>query len=107
MKNIPKIDNKTIIGYSNLSNLLSIAALALVYGAVFKVNNFNTYVVYLGIGLVTWNTISAVVGSAPNLFEHNHAHVLNTSLNPVFYTLEEWSFQLQTFVQSFLLVLLS
>ena len=24
MKNIPKIDNKIIIGYSNLSNLLSI-----------------------------------------------------------------------------------
>ena len=24
MKNIPKIDNKTIIGYSNLSSLLSI-----------------------------------------------------------------------------------
>ena len=32
-----------------LSNLLSIAALALVYGTVFKVQDFNTYVVYLGI----------------------------------------------------------
>ena len=31
-----------------LSNLLSIAALALVYGTVFKVQDFNTYVVYLG-----------------------------------------------------------
>ena len=30
--------------------LLSIAALALVYGTVFKVQDFNTYVVYLGIG---------------------------------------------------------
>ncbi len=89
-----------------LSNLFSIAILALVYGAVFKVQDFNTYVVYLGVGLVVWNSISAAIGSAPNLFEHNRPHVHNTNLNPVFYTLEEWSFQLQTLSQSFLLVIL-
>ncbi len=100
---------RTVLGsfWLGLSNLFSIAALALVYGAVFKVQDFNTYVVYLGTGLVVWNTIAAAVGSAPNLFEHNQAHVHNTNLNPVFYTLEEWAFQLQTFVQSFLLVLLA
>ena len=90
-----------------LSNLLSIAALALVYGTVFKVQDFSTYVVYLGIGLVVWNGISAAVGSAPNLFEHNHAHVHNTNLNPIFYVLEEWAFQVQTFLQSFALVVLA
>ncbi len=90
-----------------LSNLFSIAILAIVYGTVFKVQDFNTYVVYLGLGLVVWNSIAAAIGSAPNLFEHNHAHVHNTNLNPVFYTLEEWAFQLQTFVQSFLLVILA
>ena len=74
-----------------LSNLLSIAALALVYGTVFKVQDFSTYVVYLGIGLVVWNGISAAIGSAPNLFEHNQAHVHNTNLNPIFYVLEEWA----------------
>ena len=100
---------RTLFGsfWLGLSNLFSIAALALVYGTVFKVQNFNTYVVYLGIGLVIWNTIASAVGSAPNLFEHNQAHVHNTNLNPVFYTLEEWSFQLQTFCQSFLMVLLA
>ena len=41
------------------------------YGTVFKVQDFNTYVVYLGIGLVVWNGISSAIGSAPNLFEHN------------------------------------
>ncbi len=99
---------RTLFGsfWLGLSNLFSIAALALVYGAVFKVENFNTYVVYLGVGLVIWNSIAAAIGSAPNLFEHNHAHVHNTNLNPVFYTLEEWAFQLQTFIQSFLLVVL-
>ena len=89
-----------------LSNLLSIAALALVYGTVFKVQDFSTYVVYLGIGLVVWNGISAAIGSAPNLFEHNQAHVHNTNLNPIFYVLEEWAFQVQTFLQSFALVVL-
>jgi len=90
-----------------LSNLLSIAALALVYGSVFKVQDFNTYVIYLGVGLVVWNGISSAIGSAPNLFEHNHAQVHNTNLNPIFYVLEEWAFQLQTFLQSFVLVVLA
>ena len=62
---------------------------------------------YLGIGLVVWNGISAAIGSAPNLFEHNQAHVHNTNLNPIFYVLEEWAFQLQTFSQSFGLVVLA
>jgi lipopolysaccharide transport system permease protein len=100
---------RTFLGsfWLGLSNLLSIAALALVYGTVFKVQDFNTYVVYLGVGLVTWNGISAAIGSAPNLFEHNHAQVHNTNLNPIFYVLEEWAFQLQTFLQSFALVVLA
>lgn len=100
---------RTILGsfWLGLSNLLSIAALALVYGTVFKVQDFNRYVVYLGIGLVVWNGISAAIGSAPNLFEHNQSQVHNTNLNPIFYVLEEWSFQLQTFLQSFALVLLA
>ena len=87
-----------------LSNLFSVAVLSAVYGTVFKVQDFQTYVVYLGLGLVVWNTMAAAISSAPTLFEHNHSHVHNTNLNPVFYTLEEWSFQLQTFLMSFLLV---
>ena len=87
-----------------LSNLFSVAVLSAVYGTVFKVQDFQTYVVYLGLGLVVWNTMAAAISAAPTLFEHNHSHVHNTNLNPVFYTLEEWSFQLQTFLMSFLLV---
>ena len=100
---------RTFLGsfWLGFSNLLSIAALALVYGTVFKVQDFNTYVVYLGIGLVVWNGLSSAIGSAPNLFEYNHAHVHNTNLNPIFYVLEEWAFQLQTFLQSFGLVVIA
>ena len=99
---------RTTLGsfWLGLSNLLSIAVLALVYGTVFKVQDFNNYVVYLGLGLVVWNGLSSSIGSSPNLFEHNHSQILSTNLNPVFYVLEEWSFQVQTFLQSFLLVVL-
>ena len=87
-----------------LSNLFSVAVLAAVYGTVFKVQDFQTYVVYLGLGLVVWNSMASAISSAPNLFEYNHSHLHNTNLNPIFYTLEEWSFQLQTLFMSFLLV---
>ena len=50
-----------------LSNLLSISLLSVVYGTVFKVDNFNKYVVYLGLGMVLWSSISTSIGSAPNL----------------------------------------
>ena len=100
---------RTTLGsfWLGLSNLFSIVVLAAVYGTVFKVQNFSVYVVYLGLGLVVWNTISAAVSGAPNLFEHNRDHLHNINLHPIFYTLEEWAFQLQTFLQSFLMVLLA
>lgn len=100
---------RTALGsfWLGLSNLFSIAVLATVYGTVFKVSEFKTYVVYLGLGLVIWNTISSAVSSAPNLFEHNQVHLHNTNLHPIFYSLEEWAFQLQTFAQSFGLVMLA
>ena len=56
--------------------------------------------------MVIWNTLSSSVGNAPQLFAHNASNIKNTNLNPIFYTLEEWSFQIQTFGQSFILVFL-
>jgi lipopolysaccharide transport system permease protein len=99
---------RTALGgfWLGLSNLLSIAALSLVYGTVFKVQDFTHYVVFLGTGLVIWNSIAAAIGTAPQLFEVNAGHLKNTNLHPIFYTLEEWAFQVQTFFQSFAMVLL-
>ena len=82
------------------------AVLATVYGTVFKVTNFAEYVVYLGIGLVIWNSLSSAICAAPTLLDYNANNLKNVNLHPVFYTLEEWAFQLQTFFQSFLLVIL-
>lgn len=100
---------RTALGsfWLGFSNLLSIGVLAVVYGAVFKVQDFNAYVVYLGTGLVIWNAIAASVQSAPNLFKANSGNIKNTNINPIFYTLEEWAFQVQTFLQSFALVALA
>lgn len=100
---------RTVLGsfWLGISNLLSIAVLSFVYGAVFKVKDFNSYVVYLGTGLVVWNAIASAVQSAPNLFKTNAANIKNTNVHPIFYTLEEWTFQIQTFLQSFALVLLA
>ncbi len=97
---------RTTLGsfWLGFSNLLSIGTLGIVYGTVFSVEDFKSYFIYLGFGLVVWNTISASISNSPNLFLHNSSNIKNMNLKPIFYTLEEWSFQLQTFLQSFLLV---
>ena len=97
---------RTALGsfWLGVSNLLSICVLGFVYGTVFKVGNFESYFVYLGIGMTVWSFLSGSICAAPALFEHNASNLQNTNTNPIFYPLEEWSFQLQTFAQSFLVV---
>ena len=99
---------RTLLGgfWLGLSNLLSVGALGAVYGVVFKVEDINSYIVYLGVGLVAWNSLSSSISTAPNLFEQNKDQILNTNINYIFYTLEEWAFQSQTFIQSFSLVII-
>lgn len=98
---------RTALGsfWLGLSNLLTIGVIAVVYGTVFKVVDFKSYVVYLGTGMVIWNTMAQAIQSAPNLFRANAGSIKNTNIHPAFYSLEEWAFQLQTFIQSFSLVL--
>ncbi len=99
---------RTTLGsfWLGFSNLLSIGTLGVVYGTVFSVEDFKSYFIYLGFGLVIWNTISSSISNSPYLFAHNSSNIKNMNLKPIFYTLEEWSFQLQTFIQSFVLVFL-
>lgn len=89
-----------------LTNLLSIAVLASIYGTVFRVPDFRAYAVYLGIGLVLWNSLSGAIGSAPRLFEQSRDSINNINLPPLFYALEEWAFQVQTFLQSVVMVMI-
>ena len=100
---------RTALGsfWLGLSTLLSVAVLATVYGTVFKVKDFGSYVVYLGIGIAIWNSLATAAVSATTLLVINSNNIKNTSTNPVFYACEEWAFQVQTFLQSFLLVVLA
>ena len=97
---------RTTLGsfWLGFSNLLSIGTLGIVYGTVFSVQDFRSYFIYLGFGLVIWNTISSSISNSPNLFAYNSSNIKNMNIKPIFYTFEEWSFQLQTFIQSFVLV---
>ena len=99
---------RTLIGgfWLGISNLLSIAALSFIYGAVFKITNFSEFVVYLGLGLVLWNVVANSFQYAPYIFESRSIQILNTNTNYIFYTFEEWAFQIQTFFQSLVLVLI-
>jgi len=97
---------RTALGsfWLGFSNLLSITTLGIIYGTVFSVTDFNSYLIYLGIGLVVWNSISGAISGSPMLFINNRSNIQNLKLKPIFYVLEEWAFQLQTFFQSFFLV---
>lgn len=99
---------RTTLGsfWLGFSNLLSIGILAVVYGTVFKVPDFSEYVVYLGTGLVLWNALASAVLSAASLLKKNAGNLKNTNLHAIFYSLEEWALQIQTFFQSFFLVLI-
>ena len=89
-----------------LSNLLSISLLSFVYGTVFKVNDISEYTLYLGIGMVIWNSLSTAISASPNLLIQNEQKIKNMNTDPIFYSLEEWIFQIQSLLQSFTLVLI-
>jgi len=89
-----------------LSNLLSISLLSVVYGTVFKVKDINEYILYLGIGMVIWNSLSTAISASPNLLIQNEQKIKNMNIDPIFYSLEEWIFQIQSLLQSFSLVLI-
>jgi len=94
---------RTTLGsfWLGLSNLLSILSLGFVYGNVFKVADFGSYFIYLAVGLTLWSSFSTAVSSSSSLFANNSRSILNSNIHPIFYTLEEWAFQVQTFAQSF------
>lgn len=84
-----------------LSSVLSIGVLALVYSQVFKVENFNVYIVQLGLGLALWNGLAAPIAGAGTILEKNSSHITSMNLPHIYYFFEEWVFNLLTFIQSF------
>jgi len=101
--------SRTYLGsfWLGLSNLLSVGLLSLVYGAVLNVPNPYAYAVYLGLGLTVWGMLSQSVISGCFLLTSRRDHLVNNALPAIFYCLEEWAFQVQTFVQAFIFIVLA
>jgi len=99
--------NRTLLGsfWLGISNLLSVLVLAFVYGVLFKVANPKEYFIYIAAGLTVWQFISTLISAAPTLLRNNKEKLLNTTTHPVFYFLEEWAFQVQTFLQAWVIII--
>jgi lipopolysaccharide transport system permease protein len=89
-----------------IANLICSLLLGGVYGAVFKVSNLKEYFIYLSLGFSIWTILGGAINSAPNIFDLNANNIKNSSIHPLFYVLEDWAFQIQNFIQSFLLIII-
>lgn len=97
---------RTVLGslWLGISTLFTVLCLGFVYGKVFKVNDFLNYFIYLGFGLLIWNTICDAINSAPLIFTRNASSIKNSRLPPIFFVCQEWAFQFQNFFQAFAMV---
>jgi len=98
---------RTLLGSSwlGISNLLSVVVLAFVYGVLLKVPNPKQYFLYIAVGLTVWQFISTIISTAPTLLRDHKEKLLNTTTHPIFYFLEEWAFQIQTFLQAWAIII--
>ena len=101
--------SRTTLGsfWMGLSNLLSVAVLGVVYSTVLKVPDPVHYIIYLGFGITIWGLISMASVSGSTLFMQRRDQLVNNALPSIFYCLEEWAFQLQTFAQAFVVILVA
>ena len=88
-----------------LSNLLSVGALVIVYGTIFKVESFKEYAIYLALGITLWNSLASAINTAPNLLESQRDLLNNTNIDISYYIMQEWAFNIQSFFQSLSIVL--
>ena len=100
--------SRTVIGslWLGIANLLFSLVLGGVYGVIFKVPDPKEYFIYLGLGFSIWTTLGGAINSSPSIFEANANNIMNSKVHPLFYVLEEWAFQVQTFIQSFLIIII-
>lgn len=99
---------RTYLGsfWIGLSNLLAVSVLGLVYKFVFSVTNFSYYYAYLAFGLTLWSFVSGCPLSCGGVFQASRDRSLNSDFTPSFFFLEEFCFQLLSFVQALIPVLI-
>ena len=97
---------RTVLGsfWLGISTLMTVLCLGFVYGKVFNVTNFLEYFIYLGFGLVIWTPISEAINQAPLIFTTNSNSLKNSTIKPIFFVCQEWAFQVQSFIQAFIMV---
>ncbi len=97
---------RTTLGslWLGLSTLVTVLCLGTVYGKVFNVSDFLQYFIYLGLGLVIWMPINESINYAPLVFSKNASSLKNSRIKPIFFVCQEWAFQVQSFMQAFLMV---
>jgi len=71
-----------------LSNLLSVGALVIIYGTIFKVESFREYAIYLALGITLWNSLASAINTAPNLLESQRDLLNNTNIDISYYIMQ-------------------
>ena len=97
---------RTALGslWLGISTMFTVLCLGFIYGKVFNVDNLFNYFLYLGFGLLIWNSICDSINSAPLIFSRNESSIKNSKLKPIFFVCQEWAFQIQNFFQAFAMV---
>ena len=88
---------KTKLGsfWIGLSTLLTIVSLAFVYTTVLNVPNKREYVVYIGLGILYWNTHASLITDFSTLLTRSRDRLLSTSINVIDVIAEEYFFTIQ------------
>jgi len=94
---------RTTLGslWLGISTLFTVLCLGFIYGAVFKVDNLLSYFLYLGFGLLIWNSICDSINSAPLIFSQNESSIKNSKLKPIFLYAKNGLFKCRIFFKHF------
>lgn len=66
------------------------AVLGTIYGTLTGVDDWNSYWVYVALGLVSWNTLATAITASCTLLERSRERLLNQPLPVGVVVLEEW-----------------
>ncbi len=98
---------KTKLGsfWIGLSTLLTIGSLAFVYSSVLQVPNKREYIIYIGLGILYWNTHASLITDFSTLLMRSRDRLLSTSINVIDIISEEYFFTIQNLIISILTVI--
>ena len=98
---------RTTLGslWLGIANIISITVLSMVYGRILGEDSLKTYYIYLALGVSLWTSLSSAILSSSVLLKVHYSNIKNSTIPIVYYSLEEWWFQVLTLCHSALPVL--